>query len=124
MNGVLTGLSSDFEAAYLHTDRLSIPPKKLLQAFCPVRSECQIMEQTDFNILFCWLAGLDMDYRVRSAGTYCHNRDAVAIACAVISMVKNLDSCIVAEGARPKTKSGFCIFWTTRLAKAICSASK
>ena len=102
MNGVLTGLSSDFEAAYLHTDRLSIPPKKLLQAFCPVRSECQIMEQTDFNILFCWLVGLDMDYRVRSAGTYCHNRDAVAIACAVISMVKNLDFCIVAEEARPK----------------------
>ncbi len=82
------------------------------------------MEQTDFNILFCWLVGLDMDYRVRSAGTYCHNRDAVVIACAVISMVKTLDFCIVAEGARPKIKLGFCIFWATRLAKAIGSASK
>ena len=82
------------------------------------------MEQLDFNILFCWLVGLDMDVRVCSAGTYCHNRDVVAIACAVISMVKNLDFCIVAEGARLKPKSSFCIFWATRLAKAIGSASK
>ena len=61
------------------------------------------MEQLDFNILFCWLVGLDMDYWVCSAGTYCHNRDAVAIACAVISMVKNLDFYIVAEGGYRKS---------------------
>ena len=124
MNGAPTGLSSDFEAAYLHADRLSNPPKKLLQAFCPIRSECQIVEQLDFHILFCWLVGLDMDYWVCSAGTYHHNRHAVAIACAAISMEKNLDFCIVAEGARPTIELGFCIFWATRLAKAICSASK
>ena len=96
VNSVLTGLSSDFEAAYLHTACLSIPPKKLLQAFCPVRSECKILEQLDFTILFCWLDGLDVDIRVCSAGTYCDNRDDVAIACVVILMVKNLDFCIVA----------------------------
>ena len=80
VNDVLAVLSSDFEAAYSHTGRPSIPPEKLLralllQAFYSIRSERQLMEQLDFNILFRWFVGLGMDDPVWDATVFCHNRD-------------------------------------------------
>ena len=80
VNDVLAGLSSDFEAAYSHTGRPSIPPEKLLralllQAFYSIRSERQLMEQLNFNILFRWFVGLGMDAPVWDATVFCHNRD-------------------------------------------------
>ena len=47
----------------------SIPPEKLLratllQAFFSVRSERQLMEQIDYNLLFRWFVGLPMDAAV------------------------------------------------------------
>ena len=60
--------------------RPSIPPEQLLralllQAFYTIRSERQLMEQLDFNILFRWFVGLGMDDGVWDASTFCHNRD-------------------------------------------------
>ncbi len=80
VNDVLAGLWSDFEAAYSHTGRPSIPPEKLLralllQAFYSIRSERQLMEQLNFNILFRWFVGLGMDDPVWDATVFCHNRD-------------------------------------------------
>ena len=80
VNDVLDGLSSDFAAAYSHTGRPSIPPEKLLralllQAFYSIRSERQLMEQLNFNILFRWFVGLGMDDAVWDATVFCHNRD-------------------------------------------------
>ncbi len=80
VNDVLDGLSSDFEAAYSHTGRPSIPPENLLralllQAFYSIRSERQLMEQLNFNILFRWFVGLGMDDPVWDATVFCHNRD-------------------------------------------------
>ena len=80
VNDALAGLSSDFEAAYSHTGRPSIPPEKLLralllQAFYSIRSERQLMEQLNFNILFRWFVGLGMDDLVWDATVFCHNRD-------------------------------------------------
>jgi transposase len=80
VNGVLVSLSSDFEAMYSRMGRPSIPPEQLLralllQAFYTIRSERQLMEQLDFNILFRWFVGLGMDERVWDASTFCHNRD-------------------------------------------------
>ncbi len=80
VNDVLDGMSSDFEAAYAHTGRPSIPPEKLLralllQAFYTIRSERQLMEQLDFNLLFRWFVGLGMDDRVWDASVFCKNRD-------------------------------------------------
>jgi len=80
VNDVLVSLSSDFEAMYSRMGRPSIPPEQLLralllQAFYTVRSERQLMEQLDFNILFRWFVGLGMDDRVWDASTFCHNRD-------------------------------------------------
>ena len=56
VNDVLEGLGADFEAAHSPAGRPSIPPEKLLralllQAFYSIRSERQLMEQLDFNLL-------------------------------------------------------------------------
>ncbi len=80
VNDVLGSLSCDFEALYSHTGRPSIPPEQLLralllQAFYSVRSERQLMEQLEFNMLFRWFVGLGMDDPVWDASTFCHNRD-------------------------------------------------
>jgi transposase len=60
--------------------RPSIPPEQLLkatllQAFFSIRSERQLMEQVDYNLLFRWFVGLDMDARVWDASTFSKNRD-------------------------------------------------
>ena len=47
----------------------------LLQAFYSVRSKRQLMEQIEFNLVFRWFVGLDMDDPVWDASTFCHNRD-------------------------------------------------
>jgi Transposase domain (DUF772) len=62
---LLKVLSPAFAALYAKTGR-SIPPEKLLralllQAFYSVRSERQLMEQLDYNLLFRWFVGLAMD---------------------------------------------------------------
>ena len=59
VNDVLTSLDSEFAALYQDTGRQSIAPERLLrasllQAFYSVRSERQLMEQIDFNLLFRW----------------------------------------------------------------------
>lgn len=79
-NDVLGSLSVDFAAAYAHTGRPSVPPEKLLralllQAFYSVRSERQLMEQLNFNLLYRWFVGLSVDDPVWDASTFCKNRD-------------------------------------------------
>lgn len=73
-------LSPDFEGIYAQAGRPSIAPEKLvrallLQAFCSVRSERQLMEQLDDNLLFRWFVGLSMDAPVRDASTFSKNRE-------------------------------------------------
>src|SRR5947199_1416256 len=63
---VLRKLSRRFTAMYAHGGRPSIPPEKLLralllQALYTVRSERLLMEQLDYNLLFRWFVGLNMD---------------------------------------------------------------
>ena len=66
VNEALTALSPEFEKLYAKSGRPSIPPEKLLralllQAFYSVRSERQLMEQLDYNLLFRWFVGLSLD---------------------------------------------------------------
>jgi transposase len=73
-------LSPKLEALYPSTGRPSIPPEKLLralllQAFYGVRSERQLMEQLDYNLLFRWFVGLSMDAPVWDASSFSKNRD-------------------------------------------------
>lgn len=76
---VLEVLSVDFEGMYAKTGRPSIPPEKLLralllQAFYSVRSERQLMEQINYNLLFRWFVGLSMDASVWDATVFTKNR--------------------------------------------------
>jgi transposase len=73
-------LSPSFEGLYSKLGRPSIPPEKLLralllQAFYSVRSERQLMEQLDYNLLFRWFVGLSMDAPVWDATVFTKNRD-------------------------------------------------
>ena len=47
----------------------------LLQALYTVRSERQLMEQLDYNLLFRWFVGLSADDAVWDATVFCKNRD-------------------------------------------------
>ena len=63
----LASLSDRFDAMYSEIGRPSIPPEKLLralllQAFYSIRSERQLMEQMDYNLLFRWFVGLVSKY--------------------------------------------------------------
>ncbi len=80
VNEVLETLSGEFEAMYSYTGRPSIPPEKLLralllQAFYTIRSERQLMEQLNFNLLFRWFVGLGLDDVVWDASSFAKNRD-------------------------------------------------
>jgi transposase len=76
----LERLSPRFGTLYINFGRPSIPPEKLLralllQALYTIRSERQLMEQLDYNLLFRWFVGLGMDDAVWSATTFTKNRD-------------------------------------------------
>ena len=63
---VLAKMSAQFAKLYSHTGRPSTAPERLLkaslvQAFFSIRSERQLVEQIDYNILFRWFVGLSMD---------------------------------------------------------------
>ncbi len=73
-------LSPEFERLYATVGRPSIPPEKLLralllQAFYSVRSERQLMEQLDYNLLFRWFAGVSMDAPIWDVTVFTKNRD-------------------------------------------------
>jgi transposase len=77
---VLEGLSAELSKLYSHTGRPSIPPEhllkaSLLQAFFTIRSERQLIEQIDYNLLFRWFVGLAMDDQVWDASTFSKNRE-------------------------------------------------
>ncbi len=76
----LERLSPRFGTLYVKFGRPSVPPEQLLralllQALYSIRSERQLMEQLDFNILFRWFVGLGLDEAVWSATTFSKNRD-------------------------------------------------
>ena len=77
---VLRSLSAEFDALYAASGRPSIAPEYvlralLLQAFYSVRSERQLMEQLDYNLLFRWFVGLSMDDAVWNHAVFSKNRD-------------------------------------------------
>jgi transposase len=76
----LERLSPRFDTLYVKFGRPSIPPEKLLralllQALFTIRSERQLMEQLDYNLLFRWFVGLGVDDPVWVPTTFTKNRD-------------------------------------------------
>src|SRR3984893_1843398 len=80
VNAALTALSTEFEKLYAKSCRPSIEVEMLLrallwQAFYSVRSERQLMEQLDYNLLFRWFVGLSLDAVVWDVTVFTKNRD-------------------------------------------------
>src|SRR5437899_11334439 len=80
VDGVLRELSPRFGELYSRVGRPSIAPEKLLRALLlqvlyTIRSERLLMEQLDYNLLFRWFVGLEMDDPVWNATVFTKNRE-------------------------------------------------
>jgi transposase len=80
VNDALASLDAEFEALYTGFGRPSIPPERLIRAsliqiLFSVRSERQLMEQMQYNLLFRWFVGLGIDDPVWVPTVFCKNRD-------------------------------------------------
>jgi len=80
-NAALASLNEDLEALYPgRLGRPSIPPERLLramllQAFYGIRSERQLMERMEFDLLFRWFVGLGVDDPAWDHSSFTTNRD-------------------------------------------------
>lgn len=79
-NAALAALSGEFAALYSGIGRPSIAPEKLLramllQAFYSLRSERQLMDRIEFDLLFRWFVGIGVDDPVWDHSSFSKNRD-------------------------------------------------
>ena len=77
---VLAKMSKDLDGLYSQVGRPSIPPERLLRAlllqvFYSVRSERLLMEQLNYNLLFRWFVGLEIDDAIWNHAVFSKNRD-------------------------------------------------
>jgi transposase len=77
---ILAIMSKRFDELYAENGRPSIPPERLLRAlllqiFYSIRSERLLVEQLDYNLLFRWFVGLEMDERVWNHAVFSKNRE-------------------------------------------------
>jgi transposase len=80
VNQALSTLSGEFSALYSRSGRPSIPPEKLvramlLQALYSIRSERQLMERLEFDLLFRWFVGVGVDDAAWDHSTFSKNRE-------------------------------------------------
>src|ERR1700738_4684662 len=80
VNEALVALVDEFSALYAPIGRPSIPPEKLLramllQAFYSIRSERQLMERLEYDLLFRWFVGIGVDAAVWDHSVFSKNRD-------------------------------------------------
>jgi len=80
VNDALARLDAEFEVLYTDFGRPSIAPERLiraslLQILFSIRSERQLMEQMDYNLLFRWFVGLGIDDPVWVPTVFSKNRD-------------------------------------------------
>jgi transposase len=95
---VLAQLSKLFAGMYSQMGRPSIPPEKLLRALLlqvlyTVRSERMLMEQLDYNMLFRWFVGLNLDEEVWDVTVFTKNRERLLEA----DVAKEFLGLVVAE---------------------------
>jgi transposase len=80
VNDALAALERELAALYPAIGRPSIPPERLLramllQAFYSIRSERQLMERLEFDLLFRWFVGIGVDDPAWDHSVFSHNRD-------------------------------------------------
>src|SRR5207237_5819508 len=95
---VLAELSKLFARMYSQIGRPSVPPEKLLRALLlqvlyTVRSERMLMEQLNYNLLFRWFVGLNLDEEVWDVTVFTKNRDRLLEA----EVAKEFFGLVVAE---------------------------
>src|SRR5258708_1836852 len=77
---ILKEMSPKFQKLYSNVGRPSIAPERLLrslllQVFYSVRSERMLIEQLQYNMLFRWFVGMEMDEVVWNHAVYSKNRE-------------------------------------------------
>jgi transposase len=80
VNEALAALERDFAVLYSPIGRPSIPPEQLLramllQAFYSIRSERQLMERLEYDLLFRWFVGIGVDDAAWDHSVFSKNRD-------------------------------------------------
>ena len=80
VNASLRSLSPEFNKIYSIGGRPSIPPERLLRALLlqvlyTIRSERMLMEQLQYNMLFRWFVGLNMDDKIWDVTVFTKNRE-------------------------------------------------
>ena len=80
VHDALASLDADFEVLYVRFGRPSIAPERLiraslLQVLFSIRSERQLMEQMNYNLLFRWFVGLGIDDQVWVPTVFTKNRE-------------------------------------------------
>ena len=95
VNAALEGLDGAFSGLYEKLGRPSIPPERLLRAMmlqllCTIRSERQLVERQEFDILFRWFVGLSIDERVFDASSFSKNRDRLLNAEIARQLLSNI----------------------------------
>jgi transposase len=96
-DAALRTLSSVFDEMYAGTGRPSVPPERLLKgqlllALYSIRSERQLCEQVQYNLLYRWFLDMDMLEPAFDASTYSRNRDRLMshdVAAAFFAAVRN-----------------------------------
>jgi transposase len=100
VNAALSALDAEFAKLYAAEGRPSIPPERLLRAaliqiLFSIRSERQLMDQMQYNLLFRWFVGLGIDDPVWVATVFSKNRDRLLNA----DIARKLLAAILADKA-------------------------
>jgi len=95
LNGALRQMDSDFNTMYADRGRYSIAPEKLLRALVlqtlyGLRSERQLCEHLEYNLLYRWFVGIAMDDAVWDHSSFTTNRDRLIAHDAVRTLFGNI----------------------------------
>lgn len=80
VDALLASMSPEFDAVYSRNGRPSVPPEMLLKALLlqilfTIRSERQLVEAIDYNLLYRWFVGLGLEDKVWDHSTFSANRE-------------------------------------------------
>lgn len=80
VDGILQSMSAEFEPLYSRRGRPSIAPERLLRAsliqtLFTIRSERQLVQHIEYNLLYRWFVGMNIDEAVWNHSTFSANRD-------------------------------------------------
>src|SRR5258706_1392682 len=92
VNEALGSLDCEFSGLYSREGRPSIPPERLLRAtllqlLYTIRSERQLVERLEFDLLFRWFVGLGLDEGVFDASSFSKNRDRLLTSATAQSLL-------------------------------------